>query len=196
QARAGPKYELVFVDRLLATLIHLRTGLTHQALAVIYEVGSSIIGRAISEILPLLAERGFAVPGGPGLRLSTLEDVFAYAEAENVTLRIDGTENGRGGGGCVVVLALTWAALELLDGRQFPVAAPPVMVLGRWFYDRHRHWGAGLVATVSGSVVVFTSVDQLRPHLDRLLADTTATAARLVVAMAVFTVCLRVRRGA
>ncbi|MFF4791619.1 hypothetical protein ACFY2M_18105 [Streptomyces sp. NPDC001276] len=34
QARAGPKYELVFVDRLLATLIHLRTGLTHQAQAL------------------------------------------------------------------------------------------------------------------------------------------------------------------
>ncbi|MFK0297505.1 transposase family protein, partial [Streptomyces sp. NPDC090442] len=27
-----------------------------------------------------------------GLRLRTLEDVFAYAEAENVTLRIDGME--------------------------------------------------------------------------------------------------------
>ncbi|WOP38618.1 transposase family protein [Streptomyces sp. Li-HN-5-13] len=50
QVGAGPKCELVFADRLLATLIHLRTGLTHQALAVIYEVGSSTIGRAISEI--------------------------------------------------------------------------------------------------------------------------------------------------
>ncbi|MGW1086396.1 transposase family protein [Streptomyces sp. NPDC002596] len=28
----------------------------------------------------------------PGLRLRTLEDVFAYSEAEDVTLRIDGTE--------------------------------------------------------------------------------------------------------
>lgn len=89
---AGPKYELVFVDRLLATLVHLRTGLTHAALGVIYEVGSSTIGRAIAEIRPLLAERGFAVPNQPGLRLRTLEDVFAYAEAENVTLRIDGME--------------------------------------------------------------------------------------------------------
>ncbi|MFE7208843.1 hypothetical protein ACFY0A_01270 [Streptomyces sp. NPDC001698] len=105
-------------------------------------------------------------------------------------------EAARVAAGCVVLLALTWAALELLDERQFPVAAPPVMVLGRWFYDRHRHWGAGLVAAVSGSVVVFTSVDRLRPHLDRLLADTTATAAGLVVAMAVFTLCSRVRRRA
>lgn len=92
EAGAGPKYELVFTDRLLATLVHLRTGLTHEALGVLYDVGSSTIGRAIGEIRPLLASRGFAVPGRPGVRLRTLEDVFAYAEAEQVTLRIDGME--------------------------------------------------------------------------------------------------------
>lgn len=96
EAGAGPKYEMVFVGRLLVTLVHLRTGLTHAALGVIYGVGSSTIGRAIGEVRPLLAERGFAVPERPGLRLRlrlrTLEDVFAYAEAEQVTLRIDGME--------------------------------------------------------------------------------------------------------
>ncbi|MFE5140355.1 transposase family protein [Streptomyces fagopyri] len=92
KAGAGPKYELVFTDRVLVTLVHLRTGLTHEALGAIYEVGSSTIGRAISEIRSLLAARGFAVPDRPGLRLRTLQDVFAYAAAENVTLRIDGTE--------------------------------------------------------------------------------------------------------
>nr|WP_326771212.1 transposase family protein [Streptomyces sp. NBC_01591] len=46
QAGAGPKHEFVFTDRLLATLVHLRTGLTHEALGVLYEVGSSTIGRA------------------------------------------------------------------------------------------------------------------------------------------------------
>jgi len=92
QAGAGPKYELLFTDRLLVTLDHLRTGLTHQALGVIYQAGSSTIGRAIGEIRPLLAGRGFAVPQRPGLRLRTLADVFAYAEAEKVTLRIDGAE--------------------------------------------------------------------------------------------------------
>ncbi|MCZ4126215.1 transposase [Streptomyces sp. H39-S7] len=91
-AGAGPKYELVFADRVLATLVHLRTSLTHEALAVLYEVSSSTIGRAITEIRPLLAARGFAVPDRPGLRLRTLEDVFAYAEAEGVGLCIDGTE--------------------------------------------------------------------------------------------------------
>jgi hypothetical protein len=46
---------------------------------VIYEVGSSTTGRAIGEIRPLLAQRGFAVPDRPGIRLRTLEDMFAYA---------------------------------------------------------------------------------------------------------------------
>jgi hypothetical protein len=32
-----------------------------------------------------------AVPGHPGLRLHTLADVFAYASAHGVELRIDGT---------------------------------------------------------------------------------------------------------
>jgi len=53
---------LVFTDRLVVTVVHLRTGLTHETLGVIYQVGSSTIGRAIGEIRPLLAERGFAVP--------------------------------------------------------------------------------------------------------------------------------------
>ncbi|MGW1506035.1 hypothetical protein ACWCQW_47570 [Streptomyces mirabilis] len=32
EAGAGPKYGLVFVDRLLVTLVHLPTGLTYEAL--------------------------------------------------------------------------------------------------------------------------------------------------------------------
>jgi hypothetical protein len=92
EAGAGPKYELVFTDRLLVALVHLRTGLTHEALGVLYEVGPSTIGRAIREVRPLLANRGFAVPDRPGILLRTLEDVFAYAGPEDVTLRIDGME--------------------------------------------------------------------------------------------------------
>jgi hypothetical protein len=33
QGRRWPKYELVFTGRLLVTLVHLRTGLTHEARA-------------------------------------------------------------------------------------------------------------------------------------------------------------------
>ena len=57
--------------RLLVTLVHLRTGLTREALGVITRSGSSTIRRATGEIRPLLAERGFAVSQRPGLRLRT-----------------------------------------------------------------------------------------------------------------------------
>jgi hypothetical protein len=82
----------VFVDRLLVTLVHLRLGLPHAALAELYGVDRSNVSGAIREVRPLLASRGFAVPERPGVRLRTLEGVFAYAEAEGVKLRIDGTE--------------------------------------------------------------------------------------------------------
>jgi hypothetical protein len=49
------------------------------------------VTRAVHEVRPLLAQRGFAVPDRPGIRLETLADVFAYAAAQGVTLRIDGT---------------------------------------------------------------------------------------------------------
>src|SRR5437762_14297838 len=64
----------------------------HTAIALFYRVARPIITRAVGKIRPLLATRGFAVPGKPGLRLRTLADVFAYAAAEGVELRIDGTE--------------------------------------------------------------------------------------------------------
>jgi hypothetical protein len=89
---AGPNRELPFTDRVIATLVILRFQLPHAALALLYEVDRSTITRAVHEIRPLLAARGFAVPGKAGLRLRTLADVFAYAASEGVDLRIDGTE--------------------------------------------------------------------------------------------------------
>ena len=89
---AGPDHDLPFVDRVIVTVVQLRFQLPHQALAALYGVGRSTITRAIGEIRPLLAARGFAVPGEPGVRLKTLADVFAYASARGVTLRLDGTE--------------------------------------------------------------------------------------------------------
>ena len=91
-AGAGPDHELVFVDRVIVTLVALRFQLPHAALAELYRVDRSTVSRAVREIRPLLAARGFAVPGRPGLRLRTLADVFAYASAEGVELRFDGTE--------------------------------------------------------------------------------------------------------
>ena len=95
---AGPNRELPFTDRVIATLVVLRLQLPHAALALLHGVDRSTIARAVHEVRPLLAARGFAVPGEPGLRLRTLADVFAYAASRGVHLRIDGTEvNSRGG---------------------------------------------------------------------------------------------------
>ena len=82
----------MFTDRVIVTLVYLRFQLPHAALAELYRVDRSTISRAVGEIRPLLAGRGFAVPGEPGTRLRTLADVFAYAAARGVTLRLDGTE--------------------------------------------------------------------------------------------------------
>ena len=91
-AGAGPDHDLPFTDRVIVTLVYLRFQLPHAALAELYRVHRSTVTRAIGEVRPLLAARGFAVPGEPGIRLRTLADVFAYASARGVTLRIDGTE--------------------------------------------------------------------------------------------------------
>ena len=91
-AGAGPDHDLPFTDRVIATLVHLRFQLPHAALAELSGVDRSTVTRAVGEIRPLLAARGFAVPGRPDLRLRTLADVFAYAAAEGIELRIDGTE--------------------------------------------------------------------------------------------------------
>jgi hypothetical protein len=89
---AGRKPKLVFFDRLLVTLVHLRHQLPHAVLAELFAVDRSTVSEAIRQARPLLAARGFAVPDRAGLRLKTLEDVFAYAEAEGVELRMDGAE--------------------------------------------------------------------------------------------------------
>uniref|UniRef100_UPI00357112C1 helix-turn-helix domain-containing protein n=1 Tax=Streptomyces griseocarneus TaxID=51201 RepID=UPI00357112C1 len=73
---AGARYKLVFVDRLLATLVHLRHGATHDVLACWFGVDRSTITRAIGEVRPLLAERGCTI--APGMRLRTLADVVSH----------------------------------------------------------------------------------------------------------------------
>jgi hypothetical protein len=89
---AGPDHDLPFTGRVILTLVHLRFQLPHAALAELYQVDRSTVTRAVREVRPLLAARGFAVPHRPGLRLRTLADVFAYAAAHGTELRIDGTE--------------------------------------------------------------------------------------------------------
>ncbi|MEQ4605898.1 transposase family protein [Streptomyces cavourensis] len=87
---AGAKHRLVFVDRLLATLVHLRHGGTHDVLACWFGVDRSTITRAVGEVRPLLAERGCTV--SPDVRRRTLADVVDHLGASGTTGIIDGTE--------------------------------------------------------------------------------------------------------
>ncbi|MFE5550201.1 transposase family protein [Streptomyces sp. NPDC056534] len=90
-AGGGARRQLVFVDRLTVTLVHLRHGLPHSVPALLSGAGRSTVTRATGEMRVLLAGRGCAVPGHPGLRLRTLADVFAYAQAEGTGPRLDAT---------------------------------------------------------------------------------------------------------
>ncbi|MFD6183607.1 transposase family protein, partial [Streptomyces goshikiensis] len=87
---AGAKHQLVFIDRLLATLVHLRHGATHDVLACWLGVDRSTVTRAIGEVRPLLAERGCTI--SQGLRLRTLAEVIDYLGSSGKTGIIDGTE--------------------------------------------------------------------------------------------------------
>ncbi|MDX3433952.1 transposase [Streptomyces sp. ME01-18a] len=90
RSEAGAKYKLVFVDRLLATLVHLRHGVIHDVLACWFQGDRSTITRAVCEIRPLLADRDCRIEGG--LRLRTLADVIAHLGATGQTALMDATE--------------------------------------------------------------------------------------------------------
>ncbi|MFD2118191.1 transposase family protein [Streptomyces cirratus] len=87
---AGAKHRLVFIDRLLATLVHLRHGATHDVLACWFGVDRSTITRAIGEVRPLLATRGCTIAAG--IRLRTLAEVIGHLGTSGQTGIIAGTE--------------------------------------------------------------------------------------------------------
>jgi len=87
---AGARHRLVFVDRLLTTLVHLRHGVTHDVLACWFGVSRSTITRAIGEVRPLLAERGCTVEDG--IRLHTLADVVTHLGTSRQLGLLDATE--------------------------------------------------------------------------------------------------------
>src|SRR6476659_2365034 len=91
-AGAGPGHQLVFVDRVLVTLVALRWALSHRVLALLFGTSAYTIDRAVAEVRLLLAGGVFAGPDRPGIRLRTLGDVFAYAEADFFSLRTAATE--------------------------------------------------------------------------------------------------------
>ncbi|WP_307825261.1 transposase family protein [Streptomyces sp. M2CJ-2] len=87
---AGAKHRLVFVDRLLTTLVYLRHATTHDVLACWFGVDRSTITRAIGEVRPLLAKRGCTI--SLGVRLRTLAEVVDYLGVSGKTGITDGTE--------------------------------------------------------------------------------------------------------
>lgn len=87
---AGAKHRLVFVDRLPATLVHLRHGATHDVPACWFGVDRSTVTRAIGEVRPLLAERGCTI--SQGLRLRTLAEVIDHLGSSGQTEIIERTE--------------------------------------------------------------------------------------------------------
>ncbi|MFE5894736.1 transposase family protein [Streptomyces sp. NPDC056462] len=87
---AGTKHKFVFVDRLLATLVSLRHGTTHDVPACWFGVDRSTITHAIGEVRPLLAQRGCTV--APAIRLGSLAEVIEHLGVGGRTGIIDGTE--------------------------------------------------------------------------------------------------------
>ncbi|GAA4561246.1 helix-turn-helix domain-containing protein [Streptomyces collinus] len=87
---ANTKHRLMVVDRLLANLVHLRHGATHDMLACWFGVDRSTITRAIGEVRPLLAEQGCTV--SPDVRLRSLAEVVDHLGTSGTTGIIDGTE--------------------------------------------------------------------------------------------------------
>ena len=96
-------------------------------------------------------------------------------------------------GFCWALCAAAVAFLSLFRGQEgsLPVAAPVVMVLTRWFWERHRYWVPGIAATFTGSLVVGFLVDLTRPRLGNLYAQGLATAVGATVAIIVFTAVSR-----
>ncbi|MEV6365245.1 transposase family protein [Nocardia asteroides] len=87
---AGARYRLVFLDRLLVTLVALRHGVTHDVLAAWFGVDRSTVTRVIGEIRPILAERGCRIENGT--RLRDLHDVIEYLGSAEDYAILDATE--------------------------------------------------------------------------------------------------------
>jgi hypothetical protein len=94
---------------------------------------------------------------------------------------------------CWAVLGLAYAVLSVVGESTFALFGPVVMMLTQWAMARHPYWVAAGMATVVGIVVGGVTVDGLRSHLDRLVADTLSVAAAVLFSLVVFTLASRTR---
>ena len=93
---------------------------------------------------------------------------------------------------CWAVSAVVVAFLSFFeDSDGLPVAAPVVILLARWFWERHRYRAAGAAAAIAGCAGVGVLIDLTRPHLGRMPADALSTAVGATLAIAVFTAVSR-----
>ncbi|WP_417823523.1 helix-turn-helix domain-containing protein [Streptomyces desertarenae] len=82
---AGAKDKLTTADRILATVLCLRKVGTRDLLAQLFGVNGSTLTRAVHQVQPLLAERGYAIPPSTA-RFRTSADVALFlATAEGQT---------------------------------------------------------------------------------------------------------------
>ncbi len=73
---AGVRHRLVFIDRLVATSVHLQHDLPHSVLGLGFGVDRSNVTRPVGEVRALPAAPG-GVPECSDPRLRALTDVFA-----------------------------------------------------------------------------------------------------------------------
>ncbi|MGW6016230.1 transposase family protein [Streptomyces sp. NPDC055210] len=86
----GPKHQLVFVDRLPATLVRLRHEATRDMLACWFGVDRSTITQAIGEVPSPLASQGCRV--GPDVQLRNLAEAVENLGSSGKVGIIDGTK--------------------------------------------------------------------------------------------------------
>ncbi|MBL3668830.1 hypothetical protein JL475_23095 [Streptomyces sp. M2CJ-2] len=97
---------------------------------------------------------------------------------------------------CWVVSCLGYAVFAALDEPGLAVAPLLGMGLVQWFWTRHRVWPAAIAAVFAGVVVLFGTVDLLRPDLGRYVGDALATGLGATAALGVFTLMCRIRTRA
>lgn len=89
--------------------------------------------------------------------------------------------------------AVTYPVLRLTEGGP-PGAALVAMMLGHWYVRHRRHIWPGVTAALTGFLGLFLLLEPLRGRLDKLTADTLATAAAVLPAITVFTALTRLPR--
>ncbi|MDQ1005731.1 hypothetical protein QFZ82_000215 [Streptomyces sp. V4I23] len=81
---AGAKDKLTTADRVLATVLYLRKLGTRDLVAQLFGVNASTLTRAVHQVQPLLAERGYTIPPSTA-RFRTPADVTAFLTNSSTT---------------------------------------------------------------------------------------------------------------